>query len=480
MFRNAIYETELSSEIANGFFQNITGDSYDGDNSFVSTLRALLAPRLGEDDKIEFSVHRRTSRQHDLTKLSVQTVRSLFSGDEYYFAQDNQIALFEFSDYDDRLNELFTKKFSQAFDGWERIEKVTEFFKHAFSILCFINPETKSVILITEPLGFQRFHYLQCATVVFFPWYFSEAKVTEEEMSLITSLREKTDDKYLDAIHKIALVYDFRAEFIKKHLAGFENRFVDEEIIRLTNKIEDLNAQVEQYYNSISAKISEIQDCDIRVLGLRQKKNEGTTESELMNYFLSNKSLILLYTSPTTMRFCVLGYLSYYEEDAAEAGINNLNSVLYTNTRYFTKEDEQRFWRAVFIDKILKIRSCGIFDFDTRGASVNAIQHYDYSDIPECKTYIPNPHLHHYSCLGDYKRHINNMLMEHNYIMAVEQTIASNMSLNFNDGAVMDRFPRDLFDEKRNTLCIETSDGNIISVTDAINMLKENENGEDN
>ena len=54
MFKTTISQTPFTSDVANGYFQNITGDSYMSDWSFLATLRALLAPRMGAEDRILF------------------------------------------------------------------------------------------------------------------------------------------------------------------------------------------------------------------------------------------------------------------------------------------------------------------------------------------------------------------------------------------------------------------------------------------
>ena len=61
---------------------------------------------------------------------------------------------------------------------------------------------------------------------------------------------------------------------------------------------------------------------------------------------------------------------------------------------------------------------------------------YDYNE--SCDTYIPNPHIDRYSCLGNYERTMNERLMENDAIGAIEQCISSCKSLNFSDSTVME------------------------------------------
>ena len=52
MFKNSIASTPLTTDAANAYFSNVTGQRYGNDNSFLATLRALVAPRMKEDEFI--------------------------------------------------------------------------------------------------------------------------------------------------------------------------------------------------------------------------------------------------------------------------------------------------------------------------------------------------------------------------------------------------------------------------------------------
>ena len=52
MFKANITQTPFTTDAANACFQNITGSAFGYDISFLATLRALLVPRMGEEDRI--------------------------------------------------------------------------------------------------------------------------------------------------------------------------------------------------------------------------------------------------------------------------------------------------------------------------------------------------------------------------------------------------------------------------------------------
>lgn len=54
MFKEAISSTPFTSEAANDVMSNITGAGYNGDFSFISTLRALIYPRTKANITLTF------------------------------------------------------------------------------------------------------------------------------------------------------------------------------------------------------------------------------------------------------------------------------------------------------------------------------------------------------------------------------------------------------------------------------------------
>lgn len=56
MFRQTISNTVFSCDAAGALMSNIYGDYYNGDVTFLSTLRALVFPRMPKDMQIRSTV----------------------------------------------------------------------------------------------------------------------------------------------------------------------------------------------------------------------------------------------------------------------------------------------------------------------------------------------------------------------------------------------------------------------------------------
>ena len=129
---------------------------------------------------------------------------------------------------------------------------------------------------------------------------------------------------------------------------------------------------------------------------------------------------------------------------------------------------------AIFIDQVLKLRFCCAYTIRL-GERVTGMRGYDYNE--SCDTYIPNPHIDRYSCLGNYERTMNERLMENDAIGAIEQCISSCKSLNFSDSTVMEVFMDRMCgrDGYKHNKCIELPDGSVVDMKGAIEWMKEQE-----
>lgn len=194
MFKSIIDSTPLTSDVANDFFQNIGGESYNGDMSFVATLRALVAPRMQEGENLYFSLATSNYSASEIAgSSSKRVVKSICDLD---YMNNGTILIHSFTNRNQEDNyanlELMKSTFCQVYQDWVKLDKVTVFFRKTFYVLCFVNPNTKQVVIFTDNMDIRKFHYLQCSIFAFMPWYFDPEKgVSQEEMELIQSLRRK-------------------------------------------------------------------------------------------------------------------------------------------------------------------------------------------------------------------------------------------------------------------------------------------------
>lgn len=476
MFKQSISSTMLTSDAADIFFPNITGEMYGSDHTFLATLRALVAPRLPEGESVHLSFGRSDYNAAVVSETPAKRMVEMICGNMY--RGNGQIYVHNLANREEANNianiELLKRQFCEVYAGWQFLDKISVFYQKSFKVVCFINPETKSTALFIEQLNLQKLHYLQMSTLAFLPWYFdAEHGIEEIELEMLKSLRERSSAKWEGYIAEISKRYDFEAGRIRRLLEGFETRFEKAECDRVRRDISHVDNGMNNLDRQYADFLRRRNDLCIRLLGLERRIEEGV-ESELMEYFLCNRKLVLENIDGTYMYFAVRDYLSYFDEDAASTYIKNRNGYFYRSCNSnMTKDGMEKLLTAIFVDQTIKIRFCAAYYFDMNG-SVTPQSGHRFG--PEFQGYKPNPHIDQYSCMGNYKPAINTALRNRDYITALEQCVASAKSLNFHDSTVMGNFIEQFTANGGSSYkAIELPDGSIVSPREAIKWIEAQE-----
>ena len=228
MFKANITQTPFTTDAANACFQNITGSAFGYDVSFLATLRALLAPRMDEEDSINLVFGFSNYDTGTIRGATDDTLVGAFCSN-YRLHHRGQLIIHNLKSSQEG-NELcfkaIEKRFMSIYDGYHRQEKLKVFYRKSFALDCYINPELKSTIVFVENLDNKKMHYLQVSILAMLPWYLDpEVGLSEEEMELVYSMRETSPDKYNQCIAKMAEKYDFRSARIRQMLGDFETRY---------------------------------------------------------------------------------------------------------------------------------------------------------------------------------------------------------------------------------------------------------------
>ena len=167
------------------------------------------------------------------------------------------------------------------------------------------------------------------------------------------------------------------------------------------------------------------------------------------------------------MRFTCAGYLENWDDDKAECTIENLDSFPYEDAHSFGIDPERfrNFLRAIFLERSIRIRVYADYQIDIAGHV--GTTHFDAHD-PKLTDYMPNPHIEHYDCLGDYRRRILECLQNGNTLEAFNYCIASSRSLNWSDYTVMSRFVREICGNISDLRCFELPNGDAVAFEEAL------------
>ena len=481
MFKTPITSTPLTSEAADAFFQNITGNAFQEDESLLATLRAHIAPRIAPTESLALKFTRSDYASNNLNGCSNDVILNAIIEKGIPVVHPGRITIHNFASSDDEANRTCMKSveddFASRHKGYCQLDRMTVFFRKSFPVLCYVNTELKSTIIFIERLDLKKLHYLQCAILAALPWYFNpEDGLPEIEMELIQSLRESTADKYLECIAKIAATYDFRSSRIRQMLEGFETRFEEAECEQLRETIARTDREISSLNSRIGDHLANRAASCARLLGFEAKITQAGEESEIMEYFLCNNKLSLDRVTNSELRFSVGDYITYFDKDMVERMLENKGSYVYRgdNGRAYSRIEGERMAKllhAVFVEESLRIKTCAAYAFVLRG-NVSPLSRFVFPfEFNDC---MPNPHINEYSCLGNYGRTINEILAENDYIGAIEQCVASCKSLNWGDSTVMQSFMKTLHGKTDiNNRCIELPDGSVVRPLQAIEWLEQ-------
>ena len=488
MFRAPITSTPFVGQYTDAFFPNINGESYQGDVSFLSTMRALLAPKMKEKD----GIYLRFMQTNPFKASSMGDKKEFIKSTIDFRPSDNELIVYNLrgdADANSKLIEELRKEFPKLHKGYQEVVSIAEFYKNSFPCICFKNEKTRTIIYFVGRLNMRSMHYLQASIPVPCTWFVPEVTANtfgEDGWALIKSLAsvETTDeagnvtnngaDEYLRIITKMSEKYDFEKARLKTILGGFEERQHKREIDQLKANVAEYDRNIERYQHDIMSFVKSRDDTIVRIWGLEHKIETLEGESELLDYFMNNKSLYLLQVNNDKLEFAVGTYLTYVDPAALDKIMKNPRSVVARyETSTLSKEDMQLLLRAALIDNKIKLRICAAYSLGL-GSGVSALSHYTFPD--RFNNYMRNSHVDGARCLGSYVTPITNALKNGNFVGAIEQCIASAMSQNVLESVTFDPLIQRLYDRDHAYRdCFELPDGRVVSPEEAVKWLKEEE-----
>lgn len=449
------------------------------DDSFFSSVCALLLDRIKEDTITIKYVSKSYTKAAVLSSSAESVSRAIceYSPDEI----TDTIVIHNLGDHDSSaaILGMLREGFSKVHPGFVRLPKTADFYAKNFAVEAFINPTTKVSIVFVDSLNTRKFHALQTSIPIFMPWYFDlKEGLGDAEMALIQACSGTSYTDYIIALNKLAEKYNLRDMAIRSMLSGFESRYERRKLEELNNTYRETCEEIERLNNKIGNLIRSQRDTGITIAGLKEKINNADGSSEIMNYFLGNKALHLVNATDNYFEFAVDTYLEYFDPDVAERAITNERSFVYSGHNDSNSARMKKLMTELFLsdNPRMKIRFCAAYKIKL-ASNVSPCEHYPFGSGFENS--MPNPHIDHYGCMGDYIGVINELVRNNDYMSAVAQCVASAMSLNFDDGYVMGEFMNKLWSANtKSDRFIELNDGTFMNVPEAIEWLEQQEETE--
>ena len=481
MFKDIITQTPFTTQAAEEYFSRVTSETFGGDVSLVSTLRALVFPRMGENDTLHVKFGNSSYNASAIASVDVTSaIHSICIS--WDFSRRDCLMIHSLNNAKSENNmaciELLRRKFQTVYSGWQLFDDITALMRGVANVLCFINAEKRSTVIFVDKLDCKKLHYLQAAILGLVPWYYKMGTaVTTQEMNLMQSLRSKDASLYQNCLKELVTQFDFEKLRLKRLLSGFETRQARADIQRINGEIENYRRGIGDLSDRIAEYVRAMNERCIQVMGIEQSVERNKDNSELLDYFLCNRRVVLEDVRGTTLSFYVKDYLEYYDEEMVQSALRNSYSYVYQFcTEEMNEARMKKLMTAVFLEGKIRLRIIAAYSFDINGNITPRSYHEFGSDY---ETYIPNPHINRYQCMGNYSSTINRLIRDRNYVAAIEQTVASAKSLNWGDSTVMRAFFRSIVgteDSCRNNRGFELPDGRIVTPLEAVQWLEEQEN----
>lgn len=377
---------------------------------------------------------------------------------------------------------VFVEKAQNEFPakGFREVKDIHEFFKDSgIELSVFMNEELKSTIVVGVLRTIREYHCMQCLIPRYLPWYFKDKPFNDKEMTVLKSLKDENGyELYKKTIQEIYAELDIENWKIEKYLTGISKQIYENKILTQEETLKRLSQQKEDYLRYLDNCITDINNTLTMLSGLERKKSDSC-DDEIKDYFKANKNLHLVKVEGSIIYFLATSYLCNYDPDSYECVSENEGSYWYEGIQddEITNEDFKLLTDAIFIDEEIKVRMVAAYALDISSNMLNTQGHYQFEGKYD-SDYMPNPHINIHDCLGNYSQILDKLLNDNDYIMALEQCIASCGSLNLMEDVTAQYFIQDLTSESNRAKPLELPDGTLVNAKEAIEWLKERNNEE--
>ena len=166
MFTKILDDLTLANRFADEIFRNITGDTYNGDVSFIATMRALLSSRVGAEEIKESY----TSSNHDAAALRNVSAETLVNAVIGTRLRENNLYIHNVRRADASSRDAFfgildnpENGFVKVIKGFEEITNIRDFIANTmrFRTRFYTSQEKRVTIIFVEQMNVKRWHAIQ-------------------------------------------------------------------------------------------------------------------------------------------------------------------------------------------------------------------------------------------------------------------------------------------------------------------------------
>lgn len=488
MFTKVITNLTLTNDIAAKLFKNIKGDNYRYDTSFVATLRALMYRRLDKEESILLQTNSSSYSAADVKDAKAKDcVKSIIRGSAIANGSNGVVYVHSFNNTEEQnvacFEALDAVDINTVLPGYISMADMDTFLaQKKIKARFYLNTEKNNVAIFVDRLDMKKWHLLQSFIPRYFPNHFAKVPLEEYELKLIKTLTNRYAPEYEACIEEFAGRFDFRTIELKSTLSGFEVGFEKRKLRQVQEQIRDNERRMDEVQARWSELYKKREDYTTQEIGLTEKiarMERGEGDSELLDFFLCNKSLNLVKAHNGQIEFIVTTVISSFDPEVAENAIRNKKSFIYRHysrhTEYgnaeLTDERIERLMTEILINENLKLKVCAVYFLNFADGSFGGKRHYEYP-AKILAEYVPNQHIDYYACLGNNDPHVRNAMKAKDYVRAVSACCSSATNMNLTESNTGTFFMEKICDTKAGKIIL-MPDGTSMTPVEAVKWLEE-------
>lgn len=258
------------------------------------------------------------------------------------------------------------------------------------------------------------------------PWLFKDHPLTSDELAYLRAL--STPDTSSESLARmVEALYnktDLSSRAVDKAIESLFKGTIDSRKKDLKRRIENLYRDLKETRARISDIFTDITRTNCELTGL-DSKDESAFITELKDYLRTQKG-IFVDTDNGSLLLTITTFLSNYDPDDVETFIFNTDRP-YQDLTGEEEHDVRILFRAVFVDHIFKIKLAATYKLNYN-CHVTAMSDQINMNVIQA---VPNPHINHHSCLGNYEPMLEDAEDRRDFIAAIAicQQSAGSMNL---------------------------------------------------
>jgi len=329
-----------------------------------------------------------------------------------------------------------------AEQGFVVKENIGTFIKDKADIDCFAvyHKEKNFAGIFINSFELRFYHVLISFISLLFPAIFKDQPMKKpEDYNIVVSLSKTTKDLFVQRIQEAVKPYinEFRRLMLGTLLKGMH----DVKIRNALNNVQQARNVVDSTKTALATAIKALKGYVVTYEGLKATEAFDQAEEDLIDYLSTNDRVHNLAINNNRLRFTVATYLNNFNEDAWATfrqqgyifdGEYKQNILLDV---FREEENRKILLNSIFSESPeFAVKVAGNYCLDLQSCEATANRDFDYiAADPIFKTYLPNPHLKIFACLGGYEDRIMDAMEKRNYIGAVELCCASAGSVDLDE-----------------------------------------------